>query len=316
MSTTLFEGFSQTGVIAGLGLHNASIIIYSLKTDNPNGVLEVPHAFPTLQVCMKYSTLLLLSALVALLCGCELVGGETDVILSLPSLPGWLGALPEDVGYQVEWLDASGQAQRRTIAAASRQMVVRLPKLYNTAVLVYAVIPGDGNGSPYYRLLPGGALFPHHVLDSGRMTLSWSAGAVACVMRELSVLTGHPERYNAVRLQRELEQRTGGNPWSVNLEALVAQLLSGEFRVTSIRPAEKFRVGIAVPAGVWYSENLLRPAEQTVAPQEMPLLELELTRGMHRLFHASGGWVLNVVIEDDGTPRWTLLQRGARIASG
>lgn len=258
---------------------------------------------------MKYSTLLL-SALAALLCGCELVGSETDVILSLPSLPDWLGELSADVGYQVEWLDVSGRAQRRTIAADSRRVVIRLPKLYNTAVLVYPVIPADGNGSPYYRLLPGGALFPHHALDNGRMKLSWSAGAVACVMRELSVLTGHPERYNAVRLQRELEQRTGADPWSVNLDALVAQLLTGVFRVTSIRPAERFRVEIAVPAGVWHSENLLRPAEQTVAPQEQPLLELELARGIHRLFHASGGWVLNVVIEDDGTPRWTLLQRG------
>ena len=260
---------------------------------------------------MKYSTqLMLLPALAALLCGCELVRGETDVILSLPSLPGWLGALSADVRYQVEWLDVSGQAQRRTIAAASRRVVVRLPKLYNTAVLVYAVIPADGNGSPYYRLLPGGALFPHHVLDSGRMKLSWSAGAVACVMRELSVVTGHPERYNAVRLQRELEQRTDADPWSANLAALVAQLLSGDFRVTSIRPAEKFRVWIPVPAGVWHSENLLRPAEQTVAPDEKSLLQLELARGMHRLFHANGGWVLDVVIEDDGTPRWTLLQRG------
>ncbi|TVQ38868.1 MAG: hypothetical protein EA384_08135 [Spirochaetaceae bacterium] len=260
---------------------------------------------------MKASSLYKLAAATAALtlCGCELTRTAAEVTLKLPSLPAWITALSAEAAYEIEWLDEAGALQRRNVAPGNRGSSVRLPKLSNTAVVAYPIIPAT-DGSKRYRLLPGGALFPHHRSGSGRLNLSWDAGAVAHAMLRIAVVTGHPEHYNAVRLHRELLARTEGDPWSVDLDALIDQLLAGGFRATSIRPAERFALEVPAPTGIWYPENLLRAPLETVLTQQHAQLRLELEPGLHRLFHSSGRWVLNLMVDSAGTARWTLIQHG------
>ena len=254
------------------------------------------------------------AALILLLHGCDMVQPQAAVRLSLPPVPAWVAAAYADSAFfRIEWIGADGVRKRREQPVNRRDSVILLPKLYNSAVLVYLVTPSNGS-SAAYSLLPGGALFPYHLRADGKLVLSWEAGAAALIMQRITVQTGRPHRYNAPRLHEELLARTDNDPWSVDTESVAEQLLAGAFRVTAIRPAERFAVFIPLPAGRWHSENLLQPALETdewptASGEPAAGLHLLLKRGVHRFFHSDGIHVLSVVIEDNGIARWLICAR-------
>ena len=87
------------------------------------------------------------------------------------------------------------------------------------------------------------------------------------------------EALNVERLCREMEERGGADPWTLDLEGLAAALArtadgAGAFRVTSIRAAAGREVELPVE-GAWFPES---PFRRPVAAEE-GRLRLRLAAG-------------------------------------
>jgi hypothetical protein len=104
---------------------------------------------------------------------------------------------------------------------------------------------------------------------------------------------------NTARLHREMRERSGGDPWRLDLTYLAEKLASGEFRVTDIRTLPCRSLLLPIPAGTWFLESPFRLPQVTAEGEALALMEVPL--GTHRLFRSDGlgGHILYVGAEGE-----------------
>jgi len=233
--------------------------------------------------------LVLVLPLALLLPGCSWFSASIALALRLPQPPEhWRRAFPE---LRCEWCcpqAALPPAGPWDAAGAGAAGSLRLPPRAHW----------PGRASPLargQRLAPAGALFP---LDlgpgGGALELSWERGPLAEVLRRLAVAGVEVGRVNAPRLADEMLEASGGDPWRLDLSLAAQALARGGFRVTDLRLLPARDLELALPAGGWFLEAPLHPAQCSAPGQALLLPAVPL--GPHLLFAAElpGGFDLLV----------------------
>ena len=228
---------------------------------------------------------------VLLLClppaGCSWFSAELTVSLRLPEPPEhWLEAFPE-LCFELLLPRADAAPELRPWPADGKLCI---PKEPNWPVLAVPVTR-DGR----LRLPPAGAVWPLDSSAEGReLALSWEDGPLAQTLLALRRERIEVSTLNTARLEVEMGNRSGGDPWRLDLAYLAERLASGEFRVTDIRALPCREVQLSVPAGTWFLESPFCLPQATAEGQALTLMEVPL--GAHRLFRAGGlgGYVLYV----------------------
>ena len=121
-----------------------------------------------------------------------------------------------------------GRRPRRAAAAAGR---LHLPRTC-----------GCGPPAPSSRSMPA-------------TTAAWRSpgerGVLATLILDLWRGGANPWLLNIERLDRELRERAGADPWALDRSAILAALQAGEMSVAVIRPRPKHTVSLSLPAGRW-----------------------------------------------------------------
>jgi hypothetical protein len=226
---------------------------------------------------MKDLRLPLLLAILSLgLAGCSWFSDELTVSAVLPELPGhWQRAFPE---LRYEFL-APGVAECGPWPEGGR---LRIPKQPNWPVLA---VPHVRDGRLHLR--PAGAVWPLDLTADGQaLAFSWERGPLAETLLALRREQVEVSTLNTTRLASEMQTRSEGDPWRLDLVHLEERLASGDFRETDIRALPARDILLAVPAGQWFLETPFRLPQSIAEDQALALPGVPY--GAHRLFSSDG----------------------------
>jgi hypothetical protein len=234
----------------------------------------------------------LLASLPALFAGCSFYSRSVALQVVLPQPPRhWQAAFPS-LRYRIVIPDPAGGCTRLYTAGQDRAPVVELPKLVNQPLLAYPEVPDRG-----LELPPAGGLYPLDCdLTTSRIRLSWEQGMIAEILARLWSRGVPCSGLNTPRLRREVEERSNGDPWSLDLNRLLAALAEGEFRVTDIRCAACRELVLDPGAGLWFLESPFRRPAAVESGEELKLSSVPL--GFHLLIESSGP-VMSIYLAED-----------------
>jgi hypothetical protein len=223
--------------------------------------------------------------------GCSWFSDELTLQARLPELPAhWREAFP-DLSYELLVPQADGTLRR---VAWTGSGTITLPKDPNWPVLAVPYVRGGR-----VQLPPAGAVWPLDLAADGQaLAFSWERGPLAETLLALRREQVEVSALNTARLALEMQTRSEGDPWRLDLVHLEERLASGEFRETDIRALPARDILLEVPAGQWFLETPFR-LPQLVAEDEALALP-EVTYGSHRLFSSDGlaGYALYVGEQD------------------
>jgi hypothetical protein len=137
------------------------------------------------------------------------------------------------------------------------------------------------------HLPPAGAVWPLDLAADGQsLAFSWERGPLAETLLALRRERVEVSALNTARLALEMQERSEGDPWRLDLVHLEERLASGEFRETDIRALPARDILVPVPAGEWFLETPFRLPQFVAEDQALALPGV--TYGSHRLFRSDG----------------------------
>lgn len=206
-------------------------------------------------------------------------GKQIELHLLLPPPPSqWacFGALD----YLILVPEPSEEEPFTTVRVPAGSNAVRLTvgKRTNLPLLAYPLLEDRPD-----LLRPSGGVYPLDLEKGDVVRLSYRDGFLAELLLPMCAAGDLLEALNVSRLRRETWDRSLGDPWSLDREAILETLLYGSMRSGRIRRRPSFELSIEVPAGTWVAGNpFIAPI---LAPPARPLLELHgLPTGVHRFF--------------------------------
>ena len=244
------------------------------------------------------------------LCGCNLFTGHQEV--KLPGLPAaWQHF---SIVLQLTAVDGrDGTGQRLPDAVPGSAIVLPVGRHRATVVLAEPVIVGPAgtrnqedtrnmrppglNMNPPVRLRPAGAVVPLDAGNGAVLQVSWERGVLASLIVDLWRGGADPSILNIERLDRELRERAGTDPWALDRSRILASLQAGEMSVAAIRPLRTHTVNLTLPAGRWAWWD---PWATPLHSNGRTAFTIQLPAGYHLLIHDSGA-ARAVQVSDDGT---------------
>ena len=234
--------------------------------------------------------------------GCNLVPGPR--LVQLPELPAAWSHFR--IILQLTVVDGRDGTEQRLPDALPGSAVV-LPVGRHTATVIVAepVIVGPAGASgrgavippPHLRLRPAGAVVPLDAGDDGVLPVTWERGVLATLILDLWRGGANPWLLNIERLDRELRERAGADPWALDRSAILAALQAGEMSAAVIRPRSRHMVSLPLSAGRWVWWD---PLATPLHSDGHTVFTIQLPAGYHLLIHDSGAG-LAVQVSDDGT---------------
>lgn len=213
------------------------------------------------------------------------------VTIRLPPVPAHWSETFLAVGFEIEW---PGCPVPVGVPAGVDTVVVELPKRGHLAVLAAPATAGARGA-----LRAAGAIYPLRLNAEEVLPLTWEDGALASVVARLDRAGAAVELVNVARLEEEMTERSGGDPWALDLDRIAASLAGGSFAATEIRRAEAYPVELPLPEGLWFPAAAYAPVfscdERTPPVVELPV-------GLHAFFRLGSGSRWLVAVEEGG--RW------------
>ncbi len=222
--------------------------------------------------------------------------------------PAWAGVLSQ---ISVQWDPGEGAVRSVTVPVGQSSVSIELLKTPFTPVLAYPLPGWEGSA-----LLPAGGVFPCTLNASGELELTWMDGAGAFILSRLRSAGGSTDHLNVPRLIEELRVRSGGDPWSVDLDRIVEALGAGTFRADWIRCRDLFPVRLQVrpewlsagPAPELVSGNALHPlmrVNTALISEDAVALDFGfLPVGVNRFLQLETGYGIDICVAASGTVTW------------
>ena len=263
-------------------------------------------------------------------------GSELPLALQLPELPShW-----QECFGAIAWLVVVPGTETiiEVPAGCTQGQGILLPKRQHQPVLAFPLpagglcgLPASGScglpASGFCRLPPAAAVFPLDLsADRSALLLSWEQGPLGELLQGLLRQGLEVETLNVPRLCREIQVRFPADPWTLDVDAAAAALVTGRFRVTDLRPLASRTVALELWPGRWFLESpffvpVVAPGESgppaagsaepgsfaadagtDTAGSEVAactvLLVPDVPFGFHRLFEVDAGWVADLWVDE------------------
>ena len=200
--------------------------------------------------------------------------GEVEILLPqvLPEILNdteffWILSLPDD----------DGLIKKVEFTSDLKSIVITVEKGVIFPVSLNAVI--KLNNGALFPISSAGYIYPYSE------KFDWLSGFESDLLLKLTEYMDI-NRLNYYKLSNAINDISEGNPWTLDGEHLVENLLSGNFRIYDIRKKRKRTIEITIPEGIWYRENIYDDSIISLAGN-IPI-EQELYVGFNRFFNKNG----------------------------
>jgi hypothetical protein len=211
-----------------------------------------------------------------------------------PAPEHWQEVFPE-LDYRVVYPapEISGFREQRVRGRA--RTLIQLPKVLHVPILAHPNLPGSA-----IELPPAGGVYPQDCDNSAAtIALRWEQGAAAEVLYRLWEQGVDCSTVNVPRLCAEMGERSGSDPWTLDLDRICTRLAERTFRVSDIRKAPSRIVSLEPGIGRWFLESPFHtPLE---ADSNGSLLLESVPLGAHLLFETSSRACLFLYVREDTT---------------
>ena len=234
--------------------------------------------------------------------GCSLV--PRPQLVQLPELPAAWSQFT--IILQLTAVDGrDGTEQRLSDALPGSAVVLPVGRHTATVIVAEPVVTGpagtNGRGAAipptHLRLRPAGAVVPLDLGPDGMLHVTWERGVLATLILDLWRGGANPWLLNIERLDQEIGERAGADPWALDRNAILAALQEGEMSATVIRPRRRHTISLPLLAGRWVWWD---PLATPLHSDGRTAFTIQLPAGYHLLIHDSGA-ALAVHVSDDGT---------------
>ena len=218
---------------------------------------------------------------------CAMEPGRVSVPCCLPEIPGWWDGMTWDEGVRVVTRNSDGGVEE-VLFGSGTGMSLSLSRGVNTPVLVY----------PVGRTVPAGAVMPWDLDDNGVLQCSWEQGWPALLLFRLSTEGGVFRALNARRLSEEVMLRSGGDPWTLDMDYALRALSCGRFNVYGLSSLRCRDLVLSGVPGVWIPDNPFRRPPEHGEAGDLEFGPLEM--GFHRYRLSGGGETMDIYITEQG----------------
>ncbi len=222
---------------------------------------------------------------------CSLYSFTDTIIIDLPAVPAiWEPTIATE-GITLSYLAGDDTIRSVDLAAGTRHAELRIPK--RSVVSVVAVFrTADASAV----LMPAGAVYPWHVSDSDRLSLSWQHGFVSSVL--LSCTASRAQAVNVAKLTDIVLERSSGNPWILDPAILRKAIEMGQLDSRSISKLSVFDLEVLGASGRWVSGN---PLDTSILESSGSTLLLSgLPEAVHSFFCIDSGERVDIAADTDG----------------
>ena len=171
---------------------------------------------------------------------------------------------------------------------------ISISKKYNTPVVAYPILKEQK-----FSLPPAGAIFPINYCQEGkdRITLTWEMGFPAYIFERLLNLGVDISTFNSHRFIDVIDEKSTGDPWSLNAELIMQSIAVNNFRKTHIKKAPCSDIILIIGIGSWFLESPFSPIYNS---DDNDILYIEgITEGFHRLFKIGSSRYIDLYITDN-----------------
>jgi hypothetical protein len=215
---------------------------------------------------------------------CVFFGTETEIVVSLPELPGRWGHHPE---YRYLEYPAVEGITAQCVTLEQFPLEIRISKLKNIPVILRC---------EESRVSAGG-VFPEDLDTDGVLHLSWVKGPLCEILLQCLEAGGTVDDLNVGKVQEELLSKGEGDPWSVDRDRIFRDLFFRNLTSRSFRKLPCHAIEVPAEQGVWLRGNPFHP----LPVWEDGFLYLgPLPEGTWSFIHEDSGnkWVLS--LDDKG----------------
>ncbi len=227
---------------------------------------------------MKY--IIILFSLI--LFGCQFFPYNRTIIIEFPEIPEhWKNSFP-DMKFLIKYPDKENNIVEELVFPETHSIEIQYSNMSVLPVLAYPVA-----GS--IILFPAGCIYPYSTNQ-----LKWEEGVTAEIL--ITLISGDMDlkTFNTKRLYNEINLTE--DPFKLNKQNIIDSILSGNFRVTSIKPLEEVEIKINLFKGVWFTES---PFSDPVIVTETREVNFTFTYGFHILHESLTGEHYNIYIDED-----------------
>ncbi|HUX20249.1 MAG TPA: hypothetical protein VMW69_03350 [Spirochaetia bacterium] len=206
-----------------------------------------------------------------------------EVELSLPDQPKWWSNLGA-ISYLIVMENPPGNQSTLSLESGAAQAHVHITKGGPVPVLAYPLVGGRSD-----LLRPAGGIFPFSLDDRGALVLSFEDGFLSELLMPVTRAGDLAGALNIARLQSEIWERSEGDPWVLDRDAILGTLVYGAMSSNRIKNLAAFRLEIEATPGLWYSGDPFRGP--VVVTPELKIFDAgELPVGVHHFFlHGDDG---------------------------
>ncbi len=222
---------------------------------------------------------------------------SVEITVELPEPPSLWPSKLSAGSYLIRYLESARSVGEIEVAPGIRSVLLRLPKL---AVVPVIALPQFGR--PPAVLHGSGAVFPRQLEEGDRLSLTWAEGFLAQLLLECAVSGDSMQAVNTPKLQLELLDRSDGDPWRLDFDALKSAIVNETLAFRSLKLLPRHDVTMEVKPGIWIGGNPLSLSGIDCTSGEAVFSDLP--EGVHSFFLVDGNERIDISVRSTG---WTAI---------
>ncbi|MBN1696915.1 MAG: hypothetical protein JW881_05330 [Spirochaetales bacterium] len=230
---------------------------------------------------------------ILLLIGCDLFSSSCVLTCRMEDPPRQWKDTFRSLVCEIRYFDTDGKHKSIVTDNTDWEIAIPVRKLRNSPILAFPMADG-------IPLPPAGALYPHDIDNpvSLSVVLTWEKGFISSLLMECMALGEDMSALNVIRLQKELEEISGGDFWNLDYSGLAQSLTAKQFSIRSIKRLPCREIALDPGEGDWFTESPFSPLYRV---EQGRLLTEQFPYGYHRLFRLSSGVAYTFYVDQKET---------------
>lgn len=225
---------------------------------------------------------------------CRFIDTTEEIEIHMPSS---LPEIPEegDFFWELNYRGSGGAEKVLKIHREVKKLNIFVDKGYFQPFVLSGII--NGGSDSQISVLPAGFIYSISSKTGGQYNFEWELGFESRLLLQLMEFIDI-EKINVFRLLSCISEVAENNShWVIDNNAIIENMIPGNFRVYDIREKRERVLSLFLPGGIWFNTNPL--GNNIISISASQAVEVSLRTGFSMYYNKSGT-ILEVDLESNG----------------